>query len=423
MSFAVTGALYGHYVVLDNPIGHFSFVPPAGGCGGGFSTVANSSAHYAPPKRAGSPSAARRRVQQVARSLEAAASAAGCVVATNAGFFNTTSSACYGNLVSDGQVLARSSRRNAHFGIRNGRYVAGYLTPDDDPADFDQLIGGVVWLVRNGTSYVDESFNYLEDMSVQESGGGDTFVTIQSARTAVGHDESGRLVVFQVEGRSWVHGVDLRTFADLLIQAGVVNAVNLDGGSSATMVEGTTIVNYPAADCEPESDLFRCPRGVTSITCMHNAGGGASSGGTDDSPHNNDRPQVCNDAGVETSLCSSLGGCSRCRGAFDTCGELVGAVVDNEGALEPAELLACQCCCGCDAVLDSDNFGTTVLVLSCVAAAALAVPLGIAGYTRCRRRRSTTFTAARGSHDGVELLEETRAAEEGKAGDAEETRR
>ena len=40
--------------------------------------------------------------------------------------------------------------------------------------------------------------------------------------------------------------INLVEFADMLIKRGVVNAVNLDGGGSSILIEGETILNYPA---------------------------------------------------------------------------------------------------------------------------------------------------------------------------------
>ena len=40
--------------------------------------------------------------------------------------------------------------------------------------------------------------------------------------------------------------IDLYNFADLLLKLGFVNAINLDGGGSATMVINNTVVNYPS---------------------------------------------------------------------------------------------------------------------------------------------------------------------------------
>jgi hypothetical protein len=50
---------------------------------------------------------------------------------TNAGFFNTTSTDCYGNLISQGRVVRVSDSHVTNFGMRNGSFVIGYLTPEE----------------------------------------------------------------------------------------------------------------------------------------------------------------------------------------------------------------------------------------------------------------------------------------------------
>lgn len=51
-------------------------------------------------------------------------------IVTNAGFFNITSTDCFGNLVSQGRVVQTSDRHSVNFGMRNGSFVIGYLTPE-----------------------------------------------------------------------------------------------------------------------------------------------------------------------------------------------------------------------------------------------------------------------------------------------------
>lgn len=48
--------------------------------------------------------------------------------------------------------------------------------------------------------------------------------------------------VSQIDGQSWVSGIDLYTLSTQLIELGVVNAINIDGGGSTTMVKDTTYV-------------------------------------------------------------------------------------------------------------------------------------------------------------------------------------
>ena len=43
-----------------------------------------------------------------------------------------------------------------------------------------------------------------------------------------------------------LYRVNLVEFADLLIRHGVVNAVNLDGGGSNTLLQDSVLVNYPS---------------------------------------------------------------------------------------------------------------------------------------------------------------------------------
>ena len=134
----------------------------------------------------------------------------GCKLAANGGYFGITSGKCYGNIVSDGRVVQTTNdEQNANFGIRqDGTIVVGYI-PDREILNttnpFRQLVTGVIWLVRNGTNYVNESMK-LECSSHEDTGKMETFVTVISARTALGHDAEGRLVMAQVEGQTHKRG-------------------------------------------------------------------------------------------------------------------------------------------------------------------------------------------------------------------------
>ncbi|CAN0429276.1 unnamed protein product, partial [Ectocarpus sp. 8 AP-2014] len=72
-------------------------------------------------------------------------------------------------------------------------------------------------------------------------------------------------------------GLDLSELADVLVEAGAVNAINLVGGApSAMMVNGSAIVD-PAEPCSTDSyggfrdgsALPRCEIPVSSIVCVH----------------------------------------------------------------------------------------------------------------------------------------------------------
>ena len=53
-------------------------------------------------------------------------------------------------------------------------------------------------------------------------------------------------VYMQVEGQTHRRGANLYEFADLLIAHGLVNAINLDGGGSSTLVHNEVLINYPS---------------------------------------------------------------------------------------------------------------------------------------------------------------------------------
>jgi len=63
---------------------------------------------------------------------------------------------------------------------------------DQDTTPYENLVAGVVWLVKDGKSFVRTSWRSIEDHTTQETGG--DFDTIVSARNAIGHDEQGRCV-------------------------------------------------------------------------------------------------------------------------------------------------------------------------------------------------------------------------------------
>ena len=292
----------GRLVVLENPVGHFDFMEPAGKCGkitkpsvtgkgykniydqysskvmqryGGAETYVglfqnNATLHYHMHKQ----------FEKVSQN--------GCIVVTNAGFFNTTNNECLGDLVSEGTILQTSDRHNVNFGIRDGNFVTGYVTADDIRSKknkpFDTLVSGIVWLVRKGEIYVDESLSHNvdgdnEDLSAQSTGA--QFSTVKSARTAIGHDKQGRLMILQIEGETWVRGMSLYEFAEFAVELGMYSGINIDGGGSASMTEQGVLVSEPSWMCQNvdhfdpnhDTDPFLrhsyCEKEVSSITCIH----------------------------------------------------------------------------------------------------------------------------------------------------------
>jgi exopolysaccharide biosynthesis protein len=74
------------------------------------------------------------------------------------------------------------------------------------------------------------------------------FATDRHPRTAIAKLESGRLVLVTVDGRQpgVSAGMTLQMLAELLLELGAVEAINLDGGGSTTMVINNKVVNRPS---------------------------------------------------------------------------------------------------------------------------------------------------------------------------------
>lgn len=75
-----------------------------------------------------------------------------------------------------------------------------------------------------------------------------TFRSDRHPRTAIAKLSSGRLLLVTVDGRQAgiSAGMSLDMLAELLVELGTVEAINLDGGGSTTMVIGNKLVNRPS---------------------------------------------------------------------------------------------------------------------------------------------------------------------------------
>ena len=67
-------------------------------------------------------------------------------------------------------------------------------------------------------------------------------------RTGIGYTANGGIILVVIDGRQnrWSRGATLREFADIMRDLGAVEALNLDGGGSTTMVVEGEVVNRPS---------------------------------------------------------------------------------------------------------------------------------------------------------------------------------
>ena len=203
-------------------------------------------------------------------------------VAINGGFFGAGQS--YSLVVTDGSLAAKQisavSRTagsyplmRANFGVMNNRslqtawiYHFGSSVADIyrysaplphtpttiAPTPLQQngiqwsnvrnAIGGGPNLVSNGQVNVSYNEEVMFDSGVGRDNG--------DPRTAIGYTASGKMILFVVDGRRNGIGLSLPQVANVMIQLGCVQAINLDGGGSSTFYAGGTTRNTPSDGSE-----------------------------------------------------------------------------------------------------------------------------------------------------------------------------
>ena len=103
--------------------------------------------------------------------------------------------------------------------------------------EMQDIIGGVPQLIKNG---VIEITWEQEKYSKKD-------VEIKHPRTAVAKLKDGKFLMVTVDGRSAESsGIGLQHLAEILLELGAIDAMNLDGGGSTTMFLDGKIVNKPS---------------------------------------------------------------------------------------------------------------------------------------------------------------------------------
>lgn len=162
------------------------------------------------------------------------------VVGVNADFYNMTTGAPSGALVMEGVEYHGVASENFFAILKDGTAMIG--SSSDYVAYKDQIqeaVGGSVYLVKDGKSVVTSAADYYNS---------------RHSRTCVGITAEGKVVLMVLDGRQepFSAGGSAEELAQIMLDAGCVTAINLDGGGSTTFVakqEGSdtlTVVNRPS---------------------------------------------------------------------------------------------------------------------------------------------------------------------------------
>lgn len=118
------------------------------------------------------------------------------------------------------------------------------------PAKITQLISGGPRLIKKGRLYVSKRTERFQKDIARG----------RAARTAIGITKTGKVLIVTVDGlkkernpydqRKNSIGVSLEELSTLMLKLGAVEAMNLDGGSSSTMVLKNQVVNKPTSNHE-----------------------------------------------------------------------------------------------------------------------------------------------------------------------------
>jgi hypothetical protein len=159
--------------------------------------------------------------------LDQMASAAGALASVNAAFFDREFRP-RGLTVSDGQpwpALIFGKEADPLLACAAACLIRFDPPPTPDPA-WRLAVSGTPWLVRDGAARTPADDATCAGLCAQ-----------RHPRTAVGLDASGHLILLLAAGRRPpVAGLTLAETAALLRELGAVQAFNLDGGGSSTLL-------------------------------------------------------------------------------------------------------------------------------------------------------------------------------------------
>jgi hypothetical protein len=106
-------------------------------------------------------------------------------------------------------------------------------TTSDQWRHCDYIVGGTPLLLHDGLRVVD----WQSEEVIQ------SFLTHRHARTAIGVLENGHWVFVAVDRETYFDGMTMEELSDLMAALGCVDALNLDGGKSSTLVFDQAVKN------------------------------------------------------------------------------------------------------------------------------------------------------------------------------------
>lgn len=142
------------------------------------------------------------------------------IAATNADYYNMQTGQCLGHLIMEGNLIQTQNSPETmepYFAVlKDGTYaIRDFNVPCDD---VEEAISGPFFIIRNGVLQLDDSDKSL------------------APRNSIGLKADGTVVTFLADGRAGIsNGMSVYEVAQMMLAQGVVDAIYLDGGGSATL--------------------------------------------------------------------------------------------------------------------------------------------------------------------------------------------
>lgn len=122
------------------------------------------------------------------------------------------------------------ANRVEQFGENNQNKFEFWNKPED-------ITNGVSQLIKNGKI----------EITWEQEKASKSFAETRHPRTAVAKLKDGKLLMITVDGRSTKSvGMNLAELAEMLLEFGATDAMNLDGGGSTTMFLDGKVINHPS---------------------------------------------------------------------------------------------------------------------------------------------------------------------------------
>jgi hypothetical protein len=136
----------------------------------------------------------------------------------------------------DGFVVAARGGTRSQFARSNVGDSIRWAARFDGLTNVFEMVGGYPMLLLDA-----------RPVHHDETGLRTTFADRRHPRAAIGRDKRGRIHIVVVDGRrpGYSDGMTLQELADYLLAHGVADALNLDGGGSATLIVRGEIANRP----------------------------------------------------------------------------------------------------------------------------------------------------------------------------------